>query len=86
MLRLPWIPTIIGAVDWSFHNSLCTLSKKLGSPAEAFRASEEKIPRKFKEVFFPSIFYDEEIGKKGEKKDRESGWDKFSVSLHNFLF
>ncbi len=49
-----------GILYWSFHNSLCILTKKLGSPEKAFELTMEKPPTFFG-LFFPSSFYREDI-------------------------
>jgi len=57
-----------GANYWIFHNSLCTLARKIGDPIKAFRITGEKIPGTFRELLFPSKFYKEEIEKALEEK------------------
>lgn len=59
---------LVGASYWVFHNSLCTLAKKVGDPVKAFRISGEKVPRTLKDILFPLRFYKEEIEKAQAEK------------------
>jgi|GEM_PF-6499086 len=46
---------------WLFYNSLCTLTRKAGSPYAAFRFTAEKFPKNLGHILFPSKYYSEEI-------------------------
>jgi len=55
-----------GFVYWAFNNSLCTLAKKVGDGATAFRITLEKPPS-WRGVFFPAAYYKEEIERARDK-------------------
>ncbi len=67
---MPSIPTIgwmimlvNGITYWPFHNALCSITKKIGDPIEAFRLTTEKPPN-FVGLIFPLKFYRRDIEKK----------------------
>lgn len=53
--------TFFCGMYWLFHNSLCALSKAMGDPYKAFRATTEKPPTSWSAILFPLKFYEKEI-------------------------